>query len=214
MFDAANLPTLRDANRAAPKNEAWLPIDTGSGLSLVEQQQTSDTTYSMADFYTPFVWNAGRVRFRKGDPASGLPADELGQRLDEIVLSATPFDRIRRVPVQVARQAGATLFRLVDEPVDWPFFTAYQLDLDGRPGAPASFRGDHPPDVFQQVVVLDGAVEIVDAHGGRATIGLSAPAFIPATLTGGYRLTSRGAARVLLLCAGLAAGVHARAMIQ
>jgi len=201
LAEAADLPWLRRANRAAPKNEAWLPMSVGGQLVLVEPQQSSDTTYSLADFYTPFVWDRDRVRFRKGEATYGLASSELSRQLEDVDLSATPLDRLRRVPARVPSVSShdAILFRLVDEPASWPFFTAYRLDLHGGPGAAARFAGDHAPGAFQQLVVLHGEVELIDALGHRATLSPAVPAFIPATHRGGYSLVTRGSARVLFL---------------
>ena len=77
IIDAAGLPALRAQNHAPPKNEAWLAAVIDGTEILVEPQQTSDTTYSLADFYTPLVWSDDGVRFRKGDRASGLSRDAL-----------------------------------------------------------------------------------------------------------------------------------------
>jgi hypothetical protein len=199
LIEAAQLPALRAENRAAPKNEAWLPVTLGGRLTLVEPQQTSDTTYSLADFYTPFVWSDDRLKFRKGDPARGLSASALAAYLDGVDLAVTPVEHFRRAPVLVpaASHDRAALHRLVDEPADWPFFTAYRLDLDGSAGAPASWRGDHPPGVFQQWVVLTGEVTLA-AAGRTATLDPARPAFIPATLDGGYQLSAAGPASLLV----------------
>jgi hypothetical protein len=198
LADAEDLAGLRARNHAAPKNEAWLPVTLDGRLALVEPQQTSDTTYALADFYTPFVWDE-RVRFRKGHPAHGLCSGELAGFLDGIDTSPTSIDQIRRAPVPVGTSyPAAHLHRLVDEPSHWPFFTAYALELDGRTDAPARFRGDHPSGAFQQVVVLRGEVELGDSRGFKAALGPRASAFIPATLDGGYELASRGAASLLL----------------
>ncbi len=199
-IDAAGLPALRAENRAAPpKNEAWLPATVDGRLTLVEPQQTSDTTYSLADFYTPFVWDQERLRFRKGDAARGLGEEELAGYLAGADLSATSLEQLRRVPEPLANGGGndgARLYRLVDEPAAWPFFTAYRIDLDGA----ASWRGGHAPGVFQQLVPLAGEVTIEDAAGAVGVASTRAPVFIPATLTGGYRLSAaRGAAASVLV---------------
>jgi hypothetical protein len=200
LVDAAELPALRRANAAPPKNEGWFPMIAGGRLVLVEPQQSSDTTYSLADFYTPFVWAGERLRFRKGDPSFGLGSAELSAQLEDLELGATSLAQIRHTPVPIASvsTAQARLARLVDDPEAWPFFTAYQLELDGSAGAPARFFGDHAPGVFQQLVVLEGAVELADATGGRATLSPTAPAFVPATAQGGYTLAATGPARLLL----------------
>ena len=196
----ADLPALRASHLKPPKNEAWLPVMHDGRVMLVEPQQSSDTTYSLADFYTPFVWAGDRMRFRKGDASFGLSSAELALQLNDVDLSVTSLERIRRVPTRVPSVSShdAILFRLVDDPASWPFFTAYQLDLSGRSGAPARYSGDHPRGVFQQLVVLSGEVELLDAHGHRDRLTPLEPAFIPATLTGGYQLVADGAARVLL----------------
>jgi hypothetical protein len=199
-IEGANLGALRAENRAAPpKNEAWLPATVEGRLMLVEPQQTSDTTYSLADFYTPFVWENDRPRFRKGDAARGLGDADLARYLAGADLSATSLAEVRRVPEPVAaapgQRNGVRLQRLVDEPTRWPFFTAYRLDLDDG----QSWHGDHPPGVFQQLVPLVGEAELGDAAGAVGVTGTHAPAFIPAALAGGYRLSARGGAASILV---------------
>jgi hypothetical protein len=176
--DAAGLAALRAEQPAAPKNEAWLPLVLDGKLTLVEPQQTSDTTYSLADFYTPFVWQGERARFRKGDPLRGLGADELGAILDGMSLAATPVDELRRAPVRVSDAGGVAVSRLVDEPARWPFFTAYRVELAGRAGAPVTWQHDDAG-AFQQLVILDGEVQLEAGARGR-TLHRRAPAFVPA----------------------------------
>jgi hypothetical protein len=199
LAEAATLSDARAHNLAAPKNEAWLPMTVGGQLTLVEPQQSSDTTYSLADFYTPFVWDGTRARFRKGDPTFGLRSADLARQLESVELSATSIDSVRRVPQPIAEsgQHRAQLLRMIDEPELWPFFSAYRIELDGTAAAPASWRGDHAPGVFQQLVVVRGEVELTDPDGGVVALGAHTPAFIPATMRGGYRLTSVGEASVL-----------------
>ncbi len=202
-IDRAGLAALRANNVAPPKNEAWLPIVANGSLALVEPQQTSDTTYSLADFYTPLVWAGGdRARFRKGDAASGLSREVLRRYLADVDRSATSVDALRRRPTLVGESSrkGAELFRLVDEPAVWPFFTAYQLQLEG------TFCCRPPPGVFQELIVTAGRVELRDGAGdgtgegvlvGELSPGCSG--FIPGTLSGAYTLHAREAATVLLL---------------
>jgi hypothetical protein len=201
IVDAVGLSALRENGDAPPKNEAWMPVMLDGRLALVEPQQSSDTTYSVADFYTPFVWDGERLRFRKGDATHGLSSETLRRQLADLQLSPTSLDDIRRVPTLVTGASPSTparLSRIVDEPQRWPFFTAYQVDLDGAPTSEVRFRGDHAPGVFQQLVVLDGTLELVDAGGQRATLDRETPAFIPGTLQGGYELITRSQTRVLL----------------
>jgi hypothetical protein len=192
IVDGKALAAARARNVAPPKNEAWLPISLSGQLALVEPQQTSDTTYSLADFYTPFVWDGERARFRKGDPAFGLRSVDVARQLDTVDLSATSLDAIRCKPEPIAESNDARLSRLIDAPERWPFFTVHRLELDGG----ANWRGDHAPGVFQQLVVVQGDVEL-STNGGSVRLGPEASAFIPATMRGGYRLTSDGGSTVL-----------------
>jgi hypothetical protein len=195
IIEQANLPRLRAENRAPPKNEAWLPAHVEGALVLVEPQQTSDTTYSLADFYTPLTWTENRVRFRKGDVAHGLSRDELRGIVDQIDLRATSVDSIRRIPkaMPATSRPGAELFCLVDEPQEWPFFTAYRLELQGR------FHAKPPHGVFQELVVMRGRVELSDDRGLCGELSSRAPAFVPATLPGRYTLAAKEPSSILIL---------------
>ncbi len=195
IIDAAALPALRAANHAPPKNEAWLPAMIDGAEVLVEPQQTSDTTYSLADFYTPLTWGGDRVRFRKGAPTSGLSRDELTKYLADVDFAVTPVASMRRSKRAVAGAArdGAEVFCLVDEPTTWPFFTAYQLELTG------SFRSAPPLGAFQQVVVTRGRVALHDEEGLLGELSPHAPAFVPATLEGSYTLTAREPSTVMIV---------------
>jgi hypothetical protein len=192
IVDGNALAAARARNVAPPKNEAWLPISVGGQLALVEPQQTSDTTYSFADFYTPFVWDGERARFRKGDPAFGLRTVDVARQLETADLSATSLDAIRCKPEPIVESHDAILSRLIDAPERWPFFTVHRLDLDGS----ASCHGDHAPGVFQQLVVIQGDVAL-STHSGSVQLGPESSAFIPATMRGGYRLASNGGATLL-----------------
>jgi hypothetical protein len=194
VIDEATLPRLRAENREPPKNEAWFPTVLDGLDVLAEPQQSSDTTYSLADFYTPFTWGGGRARFRKGAPDGGLSRDDLSGYLAGVDCTPTPLASIRREPREVAGVAreGAKVFCLVDEPTRWPFFTAYQVELNGditlRP----------PPGVFQQLVVTRGRVALTDEEGAIGELSSRAPGFVPATLKGSYGLTAREPATVLV----------------
>ena len=192
-IDAANLPSLRAQNLAPPKNEAWFPAVVDGVEVLVEPQQTSDTTYSLADFYTPLTWSKDHVRFRKGAPERGIARDDLKGYLADVDFAVTPIASIRCSPKPVApARAGAVLSSLIDEPTRWPFFSAYQLDLDGR------FTARPPPGVFQQLVVTRGRALLSDDAGPLGELSARAPGFIPATLQGTYTLASREPSTVLM----------------
>jgi hypothetical protein len=120
---------------------------------------------------------------------------------NSIDFSVTPVDGLRRKPVSV--DAGkdaknAALFRLVDEPETWPFFTAYRLDLRGSAAAEASWKGRPPRGAFQQIVVVEGEIALSHAGFGKTQLTPSVPVFVPATLDGDYTLSARGPASLLL----------------
>jgi hypothetical protein len=184
---AAKLGDARALNSAPPKNEAWFPAVLDGLRVLLEPQQTSDTTYSLADFYTPLTFTGGEVRFRKGHKASGLTREELAGYLAGMEFGVTPLESIRRAPKAVPGGArpGGELFTLVDEPTTWPFFTAYQLELTGTVTAMP------PPGVFQQLVVTRGRADLGDAAGVVGELTSRTPGFIPASVSGPYTLTAK-----------------------
>jgi hypothetical protein len=202
---AAGLAEARRRNARAPKSEAWLPVELDGELVLVEPQQTSNVTYSFADFTTPFVWHPARgaLGFRKGDAGGGLSDAELATYADAIDLSPLEPARARRVPVEVplpgggAAAAGARLYRLVDEPWSWPFFTAYLVELE----AGATFHGVRPEGTFQDVLALRGTAQLGHArldHALRLSPAAGAAAIIWATAEAPYTITASGPATVLL----------------
>ena len=111
----------------------------------------------------------------------------------DLSLEATSVEAIRRSPQQVAgaSRPEAELFRLVDEPSHWPFFTVYQLELSG------TFTARPPAGTFQQIVVTRGRVALGDEAGVVGEISSRAPGFVPATIKGPYTLTAREPSSVL-----------------
>jgi hypothetical protein len=199
-IDSAHLPELRAANGAPPKNEAWMPMTLDGSDVLLEPQQTSDTTYSLADFYTPLVWGPAGARFRKGSATTGLSDDGLTGYARDLELGATALGTIRRSPEPAEsvwggshEKDGAALLRIVDEPAAWPFFTAYQLEISG------SVTLRPPSGVFQQLVVMRGGVSLADGRGAIGELGPFSPGFVPATLDGTYMLTAREPSTLLVL---------------
>jgi hypothetical protein len=180
---------------AAPKSEVWMPLPADKNLRLAEVQQSSDCTYSVADFFTPFVWRKG-ARFRKGHPVLGLSDAALRRLMAGVDFSVTTVSSIRCRPqvLDPGPQARrCRLWKLLDRPALWPFFTVHRLDLGagGRWSAPAAAT-------FSHVVVLSGRVRL--EHRGRAwRLSPSAAAFVPAELPEGYALAADGPASLLLV---------------
>jgi phosphomannomutase len=196
----ADLPSALAKNHAPPKNEAWFPFVSGEEVIIAEPQQTSDVTYSFADFYTPFAWK-GRFVFRKGQPLEGLSRADLQSCLASLDFAPTPLEAMRRKAVPIPSAAGSLRaggFSLVEDPVAWPFFTARVVVLTGSPQGVARWSDGPPAGAFQHVVVIEGSVDLTTEGGETLHLSAARPAFIPATLEGGYRLLSEGPARVLL----------------
>ena len=186
---------LRQSRSEPPKSEAWLPLPQTRGLRLAEVQQSSDCTHSVADFFTPFVWQQG-ARFRKGHPSRGLSDTTLRRHMAALDFSVTTLASIRCRPhaLDPGPQARrCRLWELLDQPALWPFFTVLRLDLAdaGVWSAPAA------PE-FRQLVILSGKVRL-QAAGRTLRLGPSAPAFVPADLPGGYTLVAEDGPASLLL---------------
>ncbi len=197
----ADLPSARAKNPAPPKSEAWLPLVVGKETILVEPQQTSDVTLSFADFYTPFTWK-GHFIFRKGRPEKGLSRGDLEACLASLDFSPTPLDTVLRRAVAVASLPGSLRsggFWVLRDPGNWPFFTAREVVLTGSPRGLSVWREKAPDGSFQLALVLEGTVDLLTEGDELIKLSTDRPAFIPATMEGGYQLVSRGAARVLFL---------------
>jgi hypothetical protein len=195
----ADLRGLRTLNTGPPKNEAWLPLRMDGKMVLVEPQQTSNVTYSFADFYTPFAWKGG-LSFRKGNPVEGLTDADLEAFTQELDFASTPVDNLRRRPRRLGTRTntvGAEVFALVDEPDTWPFFTAWEVRISGSRGRSARWSAPSSRGAFAQFVAVDGMLR---AEGAFDPIHVdpSRPVFVPATLEGPWSLVSEGKARVLL----------------
>jgi len=180
---------------AAPKSEVWMPLPAQRNLRLAEVQQSSDCTYSVADFFTPFVWQKG-ARFRKGHPALGLTDAALRRLMEGIDFSVTTVSSIRCRPQALdpgPQARHCRLWKFLDRPALWPFFTVHRLDLTAgsRWSAPAS-------PTFSHVVVLSGRARL--EAGGRAwRLAPATPAFVPADLPEGYALAADEPASLLLV---------------
>jgi hypothetical protein len=196
------LEHLHQHNREHPKNEAWLPIMVAGAVILVEPQQSSNTTFSLADFYTPFEWHDGALRFRKGGAGTGIARTALTRHLDAVDFQVRSPKELRRLPARIrtTRPArGCRLYRLLDEPATYPHFTIYRLEFRGSARSPASWMGGLPEGAFQQVIVTRGATALKDAKGRALLLSPGCPALIPATYEGVYSLSTKGAADVLLV---------------
>jgi hypothetical protein len=189
------LARKRLSTGAAPKSEVWMPLPMDRHLNLAEVQQSSDCTYSVADFFTPFVWQKG-PRFRKGHPALGLTDAALRRLMGGIDFSVTTVSSIRCRPQALdpgPRARRCRLWKLLDRPALWPFFTVRRLDLKtgGKWAVPAARS-------FQHLVVLSGRARL-ECRGRAWQLAPSAPAFVPAELPEGCALAADGPASLLLV---------------
>jgi hypothetical protein len=190
-------PTVSTAG-PRPKSEAWMPMELNGRTVLVETQQTSDTTYSLADFYTPFVWRNG-MAFRKGDRRLGIRSKRFHDISKHIDFQRSLISSARLTPQRVEtipRAVGVRSTRLVDHPLTWPFFTTYKLTFQGTPRRPASWNLHAEPDRFQSLVVIRGRAEIQGA-GAAFRLPRWSAVFVPASRET-YALRSSGETEVLV----------------
>jgi len=185
-----------------PKSEVWIPFEADGELWIAEVQQSSNTTRSFLDLWTPFVAAESGPLFRKGDPRAGLTAADLDAALADVAFETHDPDARRRKPVAVLPPSGSRSvrwLRLLDEPESWPWFSVYRLELDPPAGGEAVFASALPPGSSEQLVVLSGGARL-SAGDRHARLSPGAPAFLPATLEERrYRLASREPAVVLVV---------------
>ena len=193
-------PSARE-NHAPPKNEAWLPTVVSGDDVLAEPQQTSDTTYSLADFYTPFTWGGDRPRFRKGARDRGVAREDLAGYVAHVDFSPRPpsprfvaLPNRSRATRTTARsssasstspRAGPSSPRTSSAP---PFAGQSRRAHRARPSArrlPAARR--HP---------RQGRPRRRSRRRGGALP--RAPGFIPATIAGTYTLAAHEPSTVLI----------------
>ncbi|KAA3605147.1 MAG: hypothetical protein DWQ01_21390 [Planctomycetota bacterium] len=196
-----SLPELqrsRERNLGPPKNEAWLPFSYGDQILIAEPQQTSNTTFSFMDIYTPLVFQEGRVVFRKGDPESGTSTEQLQAFVDCLDFEAQPVEAFRCRPQILDRRQHSSLSKLIDDPIRWPYFSAWTLDLQGTQAQSAVWTAEVPQGSFLQLVPLQGEAEL--RYGDwRGCIAPERPAFLPATLTSDWSLETEQRHRCLLV---------------
>jgi mannose-1-phosphate guanylyltransferase len=208
---ARSLAEPRRGGPVDPKDEAWLPILREEKTTILEIQQSSDSTASLADFHTPFTWRDGHLAFRKGAPESGLGHGDLESSLRSLDFEPRPISYYIRMPVQLPTPAGsarARLSRLVDEAGRWPAFRVLAVSLEGASERPARFPLSGRSGSFRQVVVWRGEVVAEDGRGRTLRLGPGAPALVPAALSSPLSLVTREPAELVLvdLPVGSAAG--------
>ncbi|HBT60662.1 MAG TPA: hypothetical protein DEB40_02815 [Elusimicrobia bacterium] len=186
-------------NLGAPKSEAWLPFLQGRDFRLAEVQQSSDSTCSLADFFTPFLWDKG-LRFRKGSACRGLCESAVRRMIRSMDFRITKIPDILCKPQSMEPgpgSRGCRLYQILDRPESWPFFTIYRLDLLGTRSRAVSWAAPARR-TFQHIVVLKGSARL--AAGARMRlINARRPAFVPAELPGGFGIAAKEPASLLLI---------------
>ena len=194
------LDRRRGGERVESKSEAWLPFLFSNEVLLAEPQEVSDTTFSWLDIYTPFKFEKGRMMFRKGEPESGITDKDIDDALKELEDEAAAVETRRRTPREIEVPGeGVRLFEIIDDPAAWPTFTLHRLELDGNESKPVRWKGDHPPGAFQQLMVIEGEVNLSTPRGEVGRLDPGRPVFVPATAEGGYTFEAAGKAVVLLV---------------
>ncbi|MFH1878404.1 MAG: hypothetical protein ABH883_06330 [Candidatus Omnitrophota bacterium] len=188
-----------------PKNEAWVVVgvkgeDGKEHKILIEPQQTSNNTYSFADFYTPVVWDpkANKPKMRKDVTADDIRGFvEKGLKTDIVT---KPEDFIRNPKILFSAGAkNAKLESLIDETSKvWQkaYFVVERAVLDGAPDKKASIIMPRMTDSFHELMVAKGTVTIKMENRTDMTITAGTTLFMPAGLKG-YTIESGEKAEVL-----------------
>ena len=200
-----------------PKNEAWAVISVKDEngrdqLIMVEPQQTSNNTYSFADFYTPIEWKT-KDKDGKAIPLEeqypGMRKDVTGDDIKGFVekglyteRTTIPEDFIQE-PRDITPAEGvlhAKVETLIeDDPLVWPtqHFIAHRITLEGKgeedPSGIVMYPVKHS---FHELIVTKGEVTLKIV--GRPDIKLTrgTPLFIPSEV-GRYALESQGEAEII-----------------
>jgi hypothetical protein len=179
---AGDLAELRGEAWRGSKEEAWIPIPAGGETLIVEVQQSSDSTLSVADFHTPFEWRDGGMVFRKGRPAGGIADDDLERSVEMADLEPRSVSRYRQVPSPLPAPPGSTGARLevlLDDPAVCPYFRVHRLTLRGSRRQPARWVSGRAPAAFLQLAATEGSAELRDGARRGPRIAPGAPVFLP-----------------------------------
>jgi mannose-1-phosphate guanylyltransferase len=199
----SGLEALRTSNEGHPKDEAWLPFRAGSETLILEVQESSNETHSLADFFTPFAWGGDRPVFRKGEADTGLSRESLEGALRLVDLEPRDLEHYRRLPRSVAPPAGSRRARvevLLDDPGSCPFFEIALVELDGSPDSPASLPLARPEGSLLQILVCRGrALLEEEGTGRRLPLAPGRPALLPASGPGRIGLLAGSAATLAVV---------------
>jgi len=183
----------REGGKEYPKNEAWYvkmvkDADGKDSAILVEIQQTSNVTYSFADFFTPIVAEKSKdsnymeLSMRKKD-SPGKIKEYIETTLDQ---ESTVNDDFIRTPVPAANvqavNAGLdVLIKGTSKVWRRPFFEVYRGTFNGGRANPASLK-PAARQFVQDVIVLEGSVTIspADRPEQKYVLGKGESALIPA----------------------------------
>ncbi|MCK5450531.1 MAG: hypothetical protein KAI70_02050 [Candidatus Omnitrophica bacterium] len=187
-----------------PKNEAWIiktvrDINGNEYKVLIEPQQTSDNTHSIADLFTPIVWDAENAmpKMRKDVTEKDLKQwvdkdifwdkDKVVANIDEFML--TPQDI---TPIEDA--VNAKVESLIEPSDVLPGTDRITLNGEGDADK-ASVIIPEMPGIYQELLVLEGEVTIT-VNGVRETYSAFESMPVAASL-GEYGIESTGYAEVL-----------------
>lgn len=206
---AAELATLREGAEGLAKEEAWIPFRSGGETLILEVQQSSETTLSLADFFTPFTWADGRPVFRKGHPETGLGERELSRNLDAVDLTPRSVESLRCFPRRLPdppRSEGVRVECLVSDPGISPYFRIHRLGLVGSAERPARWGFEDRLRGFVHVIPVRGAAELRDGAGRSFLLAPGAPAFLPAGTGGGFSVVSGESTELVLVAPATGGG--------
>ncbi|MDD3088776.1 MAG: 2-phospho-L-lactate transferase CofD family protein, partial [Candidatus Omnitrophica bacterium] len=220
------------------KNEAWIvyPVygedgeiltdDQGMAyLILIEPQQTSNTTFTLADFYTPIDYSKDSLKMRKdlsrskehGDPEKRVRGEVLaeenakiegfvrdglkavGTEAGDFILSPELLrespDGLAKEEVLISGTRGET----------WPreYFRVNRVRLEGSQKHTVSIKMSAEEDAAHELIVVRGRVEVKGIGSKTIKLGFGQGAeqsvFIPADMRQDYVIEAKETAEVLKL---------------
>ena len=206
------------------KNEAWIiitvknPQTNKDELILVEPQQTSNTTYSFADFYTPIEYKDGAVNMRKnlnknkdartneeilqgeydtieGFVKGGLKSE--GTLADDFILQP-------RIMSKSNNTTEEALIEGIHKDL-WPqeYFRVHKITLYGRKDTLASFRVSPISGISHELLLIKGSLTLKIPGQDNITLGFGKGSyqsvFIPADFKQNYTISSDTHTEVLKL---------------
>ncbi|GEM_PF-2852979 len=205
------------------KYEAWIPIvvrgkDGTNHTILIEVQQNSNVTNSIADFYTPFDWDkkAGKVVMRKKLAKRPVTSQEDLVNAECEAIKTTILEGLSGKPTEVddfivrpriisggTANDSVTVESVIEGAYGdiWPtpFFTVHSVTFDKE----ASYQAKPLDDNYHTIVVVSGKVKIRMQNGAETVLSMGEKdvpksCFMGAEMKQSYEIIADDKAQVLV----------------